>query len=172
MLLRCCAACPPSGSRRATAHRSVRFVSVLVFAFARPTIRLRRKTVGRAKPPARHFDVAQVLRGVPAVRLSAGNEDGQLIYLQRLDETQTAGIDLAIQKARSVAAFKRPTKVWEDALAGGRQAILALTGAVPFEGGIPLIVDGKVVGAVGASGGTSAQDGQVAQAGAAGFAAK
>ncbi len=100
------------------------------------------------------------------------DEDGQLIYLQRLDETQTASIDLAIQKARSAAAFKRPTKVWEDALAGGRQAILALTGAVPFEGGIPVIVDGKVVGAVGASGGTSAQDGQVAQAGAAGFAAK
>ncbi len=100
------------------------------------------------------------------------DEEGQLIYLQRLVETQTASIDLAIQKARSAAAFKRPTKVWEDALAGGRQAILALTGAVPFEGGIPLIVDGKVVGAVGASGGTSAQDGQVAQAGAAGFAAK
>src|SRR3954452_19610879 len=74
MLRRCCAACPPPSSpRRATAHRSVRFVSIRVSAFCPPYNSVR-GAVGRAKPPARHFDVAQVLRGVAAAKLSsAGN---------------------------------------------------------------------------------------------------
>jgi uncharacterized protein GlcG (DUF336 family) len=94
------------------------------------------------------------------------DEGGHLVYLQRIDETQTGSIDVAVQKARSAAAFKRPTKVFEDAVAGGRTALLGLSGAVPIEGGLPLVVDGKVIGAIGASGGTAPQDGQVAKAGA------
>ena len=94
------------------------------------------------------------------------DEGGHLVYLERIDETQTGSIDVAIQKARSAAAFKRPTKVFEDGLAGGRMALLGLSGAIPIEGGIPLVVDGKVIGAIGASGGTAPQDGQVAKAGA------
>lgn len=93
------------------------------------------------------------------------DDGGQLIYLQRTDETQAGSIKVAIQKAESAVMFKRPTKVWEDAVAGGRNAILGLSGAVPIEGGTPIMLDGKLLGAVGVSGGTAAQDGQVAKAG-------
>jgi glc operon protein GlcG len=94
------------------------------------------------------------------------DDGGHLIYLERIDETQTGSVRIAIEKARSAAAFKRPTKVWEDALAGGRQAILGLHGAIPSEGGVPLMAGNKVIGAIGVSGGTAPQDGQVAKAGA------
>jgi len=75
---------------------------------------------------------------------------------------------VAIDKARTAALFKRPSKAFQDALAAGGDGlrILGLKGAVPIEGGIPLVMDGKIVGAIGVSGGTSAQDGQCAKAGA------
>jgi len=91
---------------------------------------------------------------------------GFLIYFERMDNTQLGSVEFAIDKARSAALFRRPSKVFEDALAGGRTAILALRGAVPIEGGLPLVSGGKIVGAIGASGGTAQQDGQVAKAGA------
>jgi glc operon protein GlcG len=91
---------------------------------------------------------------------------GYLIYFERMENTQLGSVEIVIEKARSAALFRRPTKVFEDALAGGRNAILALRGAVPIEGGVPIIAGGKIVGAIGASGGTAAQDGQVAKAGA------
>jgi glc operon protein GlcG len=91
---------------------------------------------------------------------------GYLIYFERMENTQLGSVEIAIEKARSAALFRRPTKVFEDALAGGRNAILALHGAVPIEGGVPIIAGGKIVGAIGASGGTAQQDGQVAKAGA------
>ncbi len=91
---------------------------------------------------------------------------GFLIYFERMDNTQLGSVEIAIEKARTAALFRRPSKVFEDALAGGRTAILALRGALPLEGGVPLISGGKLVGAVGASGGTGQQDSQVAQAGA------
>jgi len=94
------------------------------------------------------------------------DDGGQLVYLQRIDETQIGSIEVAIGKARSAVLFKRPTKAFEDALVGGRMAILGVTGAVPLEGGLPLMADGRVIGAIGVSGVTSAQDGQVAKAGA------
>lgn len=94
------------------------------------------------------------------------DDGGNLIYLEKMDETQIGSIDVAQAKARSAVSFKRPTKAFEDALAGGRQAILKLPGAIPVEGGLPLLLDGKIVGAIGVSGATSAQDGQVAAAGA------
>jgi glc operon protein GlcG len=90
---------------------------------------------------------------------------GRLIYFERMDDAQIGSIRIAIDKARSAALFRRPTKVFEDILAHGRTAILALHGAMPSEGGLPLVEKGKVVGAIGASAGTPAQDGQVAQAG-------
>ena len=83
-----------------------------------------------------------------------------------MENTQLGSVEIAIEKARSAALFRRPTKVFEDALAGGRNAIFALRGAFPIEGGVPIIAGGKIVGAIGASGGTAAQDGQVAKAGA------
>jgi len=91
---------------------------------------------------------------------------GFLIYFERMDNTQLGSVEIAIEKARSAALFRRPSKVFEDALAGGRNAILALHGAVPLDGGVPIISGGKLVGAIGASGGTTQQDGQVAKAGA------
>jgi len=93
------------------------------------------------------------------------DDGGNLILLQRMDDTQMGSIEVAIQKGRSAIYFKRPTKVFEDAVAGGRTAIVALPNAIPIEGGMPITVDGKIIGAIGVSGGTSPQDGQVAQAG-------
>lgn len=95
------------------------------------------------------------------------DDGGHLVYLQRLDDTQTGSITVGIEKARAAAAFKRPTKAMEDALAGGRMAILGIPGFIPSEGGVPLMLDGKVIGAIGVSGGTAPQDGQVGRAGAA-----
>ena len=93
------------------------------------------------------------------------DEGGQLLYLQRMDGTQYGSVDVAIKKARTSSAFKRPTKVFEDAIAGGRNAIIALEGALPLEGGLPLTYQGQIVGAIGVSGVTSQQDGQIAKAG-------
>ena len=89
---------------------------------------------------------------------------GELILFHRLDQTQPASLDIAIGKARTAARFRRPTKVLEDAVAGGRTVLLAVDDVVPLEGGLPIVVDGRVIGAVGVSGVTSQQDAQVAQA--------
>ena len=94
------------------------------------------------------------------------DDGGNLMYLERMDETQIGSIEVAQQKAHSAVSFKRPTKVFEDAVAGGRTAILKLPGAIPVEGGLPLMAGGRIIGAIGCSGGTSQQDGQVAKAGA------
>jgi uncharacterized protein GlcG (DUF336 family) len=88
---------------------------------------------------------------------------GHLVYLQRIDNTQHGSVDIAVQKAQTAVAFKRPTKAFEDGLASGRTGLLRLN-ALPLEGGVPLIVAGEVVGAVGVSGVTSQQDGVVAKA--------
>jgi uncharacterized protein GlcG (DUF336 family) len=94
---------------------------------------------------------------------------GELVYFEKMDDTQIGSVNVSIDKARSAARFKRPTKAFQDTLAAGGEGlrILTLQGAIPVDGGIPLVVGGKIVGAIGASGGTSAQDGQVAAAGAA-----
>ena len=93
---------------------------------------------------------------------------GDLVFFEKMDGTQAASVTIAVDKARSSARFKRPTKALQDALAAGGAGMrmLALDGAVPVEGGVPLIADGKIVGAIGVSGGTSEQDGQCAKAGA------
>jgi len=93
---------------------------------------------------------------------------GDLVYFEKMDGTQVASVNIAQDKARSSVRFKRPTKAMQDILAGGGAGVrfLALQGAVPVEGGLPIVMDGKIVGAIGASGGTSEQDGQAAKAGA------
>jgi uncharacterized protein GlcG (DUF336 family) len=93
---------------------------------------------------------------------------GELVYFERMDDTQIGSVDVAIEKARSAARFKRPTKAFQDVVAAGGEGmrILALPGAIPVEGGVPLTVAGKIVGAIGCSGGTSQQDGVCATAGA------
>jgi glc operon protein GlcG len=90
---------------------------------------------------------------------------GALVYFERIDGTQNASSEIAVGKARTAATFKRPTKLLEEAVASGRQGFLSLPNAITLEGGIPLIIDGKIVGAIGVSGATSQQDGVCAQAG-------
>jgi glc operon protein GlcG len=93
---------------------------------------------------------------------------GHLVMLHKLDNTQYGSIGVAEEKAHSAIDFRRPSKVFEDLVAQGglNMRILALHGATPLEGGVPIIVDGKIIGAVGVSGAASSQDGQVAKAGA------
>ena len=98
-------------------------------------------------------------------------DDGaNLLFLQRMDGTQVGSVDIAQMKARTAIKMKRPSKVLEDAVVGGRNAVLKLPDVLPVEGGVPLVVDGQFIGAVGVSGVTSAQDGQIAGAGAAALA--
>jgi len=111
--------------------------------------------------------VAEVAKaGSPPDAIAIVDHGGFLIYFERMDNTSLGAVENAVNKARSAALFRRPTKVFEDALAGGRNAVLALRGAVPLEGGVPIISGGKLVGAIGVGGGTAQQDGQVAKAGA------
>jgi len=100
------------------------------------------------------------------VVIAVVDDGGHLIYLQRMDTTQTGSVDVAIRKAQTAMSFKRPTKVFEDAVAGGRNALIALPGALPLEGGLPITAGGQVIGAIGVSGVTAQQDGQIAKAGA------
>ena len=96
---------------------------------------------------------------------------GDLVYYEKMDSTQLGSSKVAIDKARTAARFKRPTKAFQDALAAGGAGlrILGLEGATPVEGGIPLISDGKIVGAIGVSGDTSDHDGVCAKAAADSF---
>jgi len=93
------------------------------------------------------------------------DETGSPIYLQRMDDTQVGSVEVAMQKAKSAFLFRRPTKAFEDGVAGGRAALLRLPGAMPIEGGLPIQVGGQTIGAIGVSGVTSQQDGQIAAAG-------
>ena len=93
---------------------------------------------------------------------------GHLLYFEKMDGTQTGSVQVSIDKARSAALYRRPTKVFEDGLAQGGQGIrlLRLADAIPVDGGVPIIVDDRVVGGIGISGGSGADDGQVAHVGA------
>ncbi len=92
---------------------------------------------------------------------------GNLVYYEKMDNTQIASATVAIDKARSAVLYKRPTKALQDGLAAGGTGlrILRLQGAMPVEGGLPLVVDGKIIGAIGVSGDTSEHDNQCATAG-------
>jgi len=103
-----------------------------------------------------------------AMVIAVADSGGNLVALHRMDRAQFGSLELAQAKARSAVYFKRSTKVFEDALAGGGLGLrmLSADGICPFEGGLPLMSGGKVIGAIGVSGATSAQDGQVALVGA------
>jgi glc operon protein GlcG len=98
------------------------------------------------------------------VAIAIVDASGSLILFHRLDETQPGSVAVAQGKARTAALFKRSTKVMEEAIAAGKQAFLAIEGLVPIQGGLPVVVEDKIIGAVGVSGVTSAQDEQVALA--------
>jgi len=111
--------------------------------------------------------IAEAKKNNFTMAIAIVDPNGTLVYFEKMDNTQNGSAAIAVDKAKSAALFKRPTKAFQDALAAGGEGlrILALQGAVPVDGGLPIISAGKVIGAIGASGGTSAQDGVVAKAG-------
>jgi len=109
---------------------------------------------------------AEAARNKFTMVIAIVDDGGNLMYLERMDDTQIASSEIATKKAHTALAYKRPSKALEDAVAGGRTAVMTLPGAVTVEGGVPLMADGKIIGAIGVSGGTSPQDGVVAKAGA------
>ncbi len=99
------------------------------------------------------------------------DDGGYVLLLERLDDTQVASVDVGIGKARTAAIFRRPSKVFEDQVRDGRVAALALPGATPLQGGIPITFEGKVIGAIGVSGNTPQEDEDIAKVAAASAAA-
>ena len=101
------------------------------------------------------------------VAIAIVDTGGNLVLMQKLDNTQVASIEIAIGKAKTANNFKRPTKAMEDAVAGGGAAlrILAVPGVFPMEGGEPIFSEGKIIGAIGVSGVQSGQDAEVVKAG-------
>ncbi len=91
---------------------------------------------------------------------------GQIVYLERFDVVQWGSVKVALHKAKCSVGYKRPTKAFEDFIAKGNTAYLTLDGISAIEGGVPIMQDGKIIGAIGVSGGSAAQDGEVAKAGA------
>ncbi len=109
---------------------------------------------------------AEATRNHWLMTIAVVDPSGNLIYYERADDSQWASSKVAIDKARSAARYKRPTKAFQDALTKGgvNTRVLALDGAIPVEGGVPLIVDGKIIGAIGVSGDLSENDAQCANA--------
>lgn len=101
-----------------------------------------------------------------SVVIAIVDDAGLLVYLERLDGVQPASCDIAQAKARAAALFRRPTKALEETVAGGRVALLSLPHITPVEGGLPLLHEGQVIGAIGVSGVQSFEDAIVARAGA------
>ena len=99
-----------------------------------------------------------------SVAIAIVDAAGNLIMFQKLDDTQPGSVAVALGKARTAANFKRPTKALEEIVTGGRSVFLAVDGLLPLQGGLPVTVDGHVIGAVGVSGVMSSQDEQVASA--------
>jgi glc operon protein GlcG len=144
-------------------------------------------TLAQAPPPAYGvgigFDAAKkALAAAEAeakknnwpVAIAIVDSSAKLVAFSKMDNTQHASVDIAIGKAVTSNNLKRPTKALQDLIAqgGGNLRLLAVPGVLPLEGGVPIVVDGKIVGAIGVSGVTSAQDAEVAMAGAAAAAAK
>jgi len=99
------------------------------------------------------------------VVLAVVDDGGHLMYLQR-ERVQLGSIEVAITKARAALLFRRSTRVWEETVASGRYGYLVMPGMLPIEGGVPLVYENEIVGAIGVSGVKSSEDGQIAEAGA------
>jgi glc operon protein GlcG len=123
------------------------------------TLAAARKVAAAAEADARR-------RGLGVV-IAVVDDTGTLLLLERLDDTQIASVEVGIGKARTAAIFRRPSAVFEDQIRDGRVAALALPGATPLRGGLPLVSQGRVVGAIGVSGDTPQIDEDIARAGAA-----
>ena len=129
-----------------------------------PTKRVLTLAVARRMADAAEAEARK--RGATVV-IAVVDDAGHLLVLHRLDDTQVASVEVGIGKARTAAIFRRPSKVFEDQIRDGRVAALALTGATPLQGGIPILHEGKVIGAIGVSGNTPQEDEDIAKAGAA-----
>jgi len=145
------------------------------------TLALLAPLAASAQPLPNHYGApigVETARKVAAAAIAEGKKNGwtvaaaivdpggTLVYFERIDGTQNGSSVVAQEKARTAAAFKRPSKLLEDVVASGKSQYLRLPGALPIEGGIPLVIDGKIVGAIGVSGAKSDQDGVCAKAGA------
>jgi glc operon protein GlcG len=123
-------------------------------------------TLEVAKGVAVAAETEAARRGATVV-IAVVDDGGHVVYLSRLNDTQVASVEVGIGKARTAAIFRRPSKVFEDQIRDGRVASLVLPGATPLQGGIPLVLDGAVIGAIGVSGNTPQEDEDIATAGAA-----
>ena len=123
-------------------------------------------TLDAAKKIAAAAEAEAKKRGATVV-IAVVDDAGYLLVLERLDDTQVASVEVGIAKARTAAIFRRPSKVFEDQIRDGRVAALALTGATPLQGGIPIVINGKVIGAIGVSGNSPQEDEDIAKVGAA-----
>lgn len=156
--------------------RVARFlVLALVFAALPITLRAQGATsAATVQVPTLTFEGARRIAAAAAeeaqrnnwgVSIAVVDTHGELLFFARLDGAHQQSVDIARTKARTAARWRRETKALEDAVAGGRTVLLAVDGMLPLEGGVPIIVDGRVLGAVGVSGVTSQQDAQIARAG-------
>src|SRR3954470_10600540 len=135
------------------------------------------RTVAAADLPTKRTLTLEVARQIAAasekharenkwnVCIAIVDDGGPLIYFQRLDGTQYGSVNVSQRKAETAIGFKRPSKTFEEGVAGGRNALLGLPGAGALEGGLPLAVEGEMIGAIGVSGVAAQQDGMIAQAG-------
>lgn len=126
---------------------------------SRPTVglELAKKIAARAEAEAAKNKWTMVIVVV--------DNGGNLVYLERMDGTQLGSIEVAQAKAKTALEFKRPSKAFEDQVAGGRTAIVSIRNVIAIEGGLPLVANGEIIGAIGVSGMKSDQDGVVAKAG-------
>jgi glc operon protein GlcG len=139
-----------------------------------------------ATPPAHAQTIKRVLTLESAKKIAAAAEaeatkrhstvvivvvddGGYPLVLHRLDDTQVASVEVGIGKARTAAIFRRPSRDFEEQIKNGRAATLVLPGATPLQGGLPIVLDGNVIGAIGVSGNTPQEDEDIARAGAAAF---
>ena len=150
-------------------RRCLFILSVVVLAAANAKAQLPAKsvlTLAVAKKIAAAAEAEANRRGTTVV-IVVVDDAGYPLVLERLDDTQVASVDVGIGKARTAAIFRRPSKVFEDQVRDGRVAALALPGATPLQGGIPIVIGGKVIGAIGVSGNTPQEDEDIAKFGAA-----
>lgn len=146
--------------------RLLYFAGILLFAFSVSHAQLGNKrtlTLDAAKQIVHAAEQEAKKNGLSMV-LALLDDGGNLLYFERMDNVQLGSIDVALEKAKTALYFKRPTKSYQDRVAGGELFLLKIPSVMPVEGGVPFLVDGQVVGSIGVSGGTPQQDGMVAQA--------